>query len=94
MTTQVKHTAGPWRVGDDDFNSENAFISAGKDYLQLATIHAIHGKREAEANAQLIASAPELLEACKEALKYFDQIDFRGANARQLTKAIAKAEGD
>ena len=39
------------------------------------------------------AAAPELLEACKLALRYFDQVNFRGQEARTLAAAIAKAEG-
>ena len=39
------------------------------------------------------AAATEMLGACKLALRYFDQVNFRGQEARTLAAAIAKAEG-
>jgi hypothetical protein len=47
---------------------------------------------ECEANARLIAAAPELLEACKEALKNCDGRT-QPTLTRKLSQAIAKAEG-
>jgi len=61
---QVTHTQGPWTIEDCTpgestglcfaINSENNVIARTTD-----------GWKEAEANARLIAAAPELLEQCK-----------------------------
>ncbi len=49
---------------------------------------------EQEANARLIAAAPELLEACRLAFAYFDDEDFSPGYVRKmLSETIAKAEG-
>lgn len=53
----AKHTPGPWRV-------ENRLVRATK-HKQICEVPAygvVHGKVD-EANARLIAAAPELLEA-------------------------------
>lgn len=50
-----------------------------------------------EANAHLIAAAPELLEACKHVLDHLPDLEVEGSwdfeNAKILRAAIAKAEG-
>ena len=48
-----------------------------------------------EANARLIAAAPDLLEACRNALQErLARCDGQDSLSRQLAEAIAKAEGD
>jgi hypothetical protein len=72
--TKAKHTPGPWRIGDEEaelYIEGHAPISTVKrrgkgqwdGLAQVATI--IDGNLDATgvANAQLIAAAPELLEA-------------------------------
>lgn len=64
MTNQSKHTAGPWKI-------KGFFITAqhgNRENSVVADIdrHAWLSEGEAQANARLIASAPELLEALKE----------------------------
>lgn len=51
-----KHTPGPW------FNSETLVFAASLDCIKLLD------QAESEANARLIAAAPDLLEALKEAV--------------------------
>ena len=46
-----------------------------------------------EANAQLIASAPELLEACKKALRDFPDYYHYNDVRKKIKQAITKAEG-
>lgn len=74
-----KHTPGPWKIGwwKHSFESHhgasirlgNGFIIAGvfsgkRDWLQK--------DRKAEANARLIAAAPDLYEALKRIAKAFE----------------------
>lgn len=78
----AQHTPGPWRVG------------GGTGLLnQLAiepSIGCAYGKgNEVEANARLMAAAPELLKACRMAL-----YALKGREHDQfLRDAIAKATG-
>lgn len=68
------HTPGPWEAGTlshSDYGLEEIDIRhsyPGYDGGRHATVHALHYTEEArqiaEANARLIAAAPDLLEAC------------------------------
>jgi hypothetical protein len=96
---EMSRTPGPWRVETDEFD-----IVASDGEL-LATIFPMsQGKGDAEANARLIAAAPDLLEALKIAhatiyalAKIHDpawQIYVnRAPEMLQIEAAIAKAEG-
>lgn len=57
-----KHTPGPWKVENDHY------ITAGIDYVADVG-DATTRDKEIAANARLIAAAPDLLEACKEAIE-------------------------
>lgn len=69
-------------------NSSATTVTAQKVSLEDALIKCNH-------NAHLIASAPELLEACKLLAKVFNASNFtdRGGYGPMLTALIAKAEG-
>ena len=100
----TKHTPGPWehsgrfvyRRVDDDYRFEVASAECARDATLAQS-------RKAEANARLIAAAPDLLEACysmlnvhmaakigaqAEACKGFD-LEY---HFDKLRKAIAKAQ--
>lgn len=72
MSDETKHTPGPWRV--DRHGAVVAPVDGGMRQVALATGEApMHDDRSAEppspeviqqANARLIAAAPELAEAC------------------------------
>ena len=71
----MKHTQGNWEV--DKQSGGVTYIRANKDYL--ATIHtAYDGKNntqkemESEANANLIASAPETYKVAKQVVDYIE----------------------
>jgi len=72
----TKHTEGPWTVKE---------TVGGFQIFNGAAPVRVH----TEANARLIAAAPELLEAAKTILANNDGVRFRVV----LSEAIAKAEG-
>lgn len=84
-----KHTPGPW----DYFTRQDIY---GEN---ISIIQSVEGYRIAEeiveeADARLIATAPELLEACKIALEAVENPANWNIKARiALTTVIAKAEG-
>ena len=93
-----KHTPGPWEIEE--------YLDFGDEYWyggnQGFTIHAgpaVLGSTnkgdipKAQANARLIAAAPELLAALKAAKKYTELLIFQVALNAQIDEAIAKAEG-
>lgn len=63
----MKHTQGKWTAESSSFG-ENIRV----ENLTIATCYRRAGnEHEAEANAKLIAAAPELLEACQSMIKAF-----------------------
>ena len=95
-----KHTPGPWllsgntiyalmhagrRKGDEQFkNRFSAYVQADRECPD----------DEHEANARLIATAPELLEALKACVLWMDTNYERSEAAHRAARAaIAKAEG-
>ena len=99
----AKHTPGPWSWGSD----YNGLYGAGPDNDVLSTAYyenmwLSHKRDEAEreANARLIAAAPELLEALiavKEVLDFAIGADLvpphADGPAAMAARAIAKATG-
>ncbi|KKM13442.1 hypothetical protein LCGC14_1716230 [marine sediment metagenome] len=101
-----KHTPGPWKIDKDTFvyclNKEghNTFGCSVQKGCQCGCGKA--STRELKANTRLIASAPELLEACQYLEKVLLIIEKYQAlpsptilrnNIECLQQAIAKAEG-
>ncbi|MEN6401634.1 MAG: hypothetical protein ABFD94_06790 [Armatimonadia bacterium] len=61
----MAHTPGPWRVAlQSDYAWTEINVDAGTRAYVCTCGH--KGDVEAEANARLIAAAPELLTACRE----------------------------
>ena len=100
-----KHTPGPWSLRGYNLETLDFAVSATgqmvdfdiyppmskKHMMPIASVqHCFNGKA-CEANARLIAAAPDLLEALKDALNV---LDATGANdaANAARAAIAKAE--
>lgn len=104
--TQFKGTPGPWRVSEKrgdliDIRHENN--EPGAMSLNLAQVIARQSwLKEAEANARLIAAAPELLEALQNLIVSYDNFRERaGRNGDpenplmiDARAAIAKATGE
>ena len=90
----MKHTPGPWRIED----GARIMPPHNATQLPIAKMGQLQHESQIEANARLIAAAPELLEAAELALKVLEQ---SGMITRQLLDAdkelraaIAKAKGE
>jgi hypothetical protein len=68
MTTN--HTAGPWAHDDHEIYSEQT--DHGAAICTMNTTSAHFTKEEAEANARLIAAAPELLAALQKLVQFVE----------------------
>ena len=96
------YTPGPWTVeeyGDDDVPT----LVIHKDSESRVCFMATPGSRgdpaKIEADARLIAAAPDLLAACKHAMTIaleYDETGFAGTVVlkRMLREAITKATGE
>jgi hypothetical protein len=84
----MRHTKGPWKV-DKSFG----ILEVCSDSYGIAKIDDNCGKELA--NAQLIACAPELLEALEECLNHFNYAEERASReyAEEVQKLINKAKG-
>lgn len=99
--TEVKHTPGPWSF-KRKYGALSSFLITAKKVEVCELDHwgerqpdltaELKPEGEPEANARLIAAAPELLEACKAALCcQLDGLDENTVDA--LETAITKATG-
>ena len=93
--TKAKHTPGPWWA---DFDGENTFD--GVEIQQVGRLHYVPvanvpvdytDREEREANARLIAAAPDLLDALEEAVS---QHGHGLVNLDAARTALAKAKGE
>jgi len=97
-----KHTPGPWVIQETNFaQQKNVYAQADKP--PIATVYGSTG--ENEANARLIAAAPEMLDALKKTSEFLhhmwcsaniNEYDFEMVEETMLINdaAIAKATGD
>ena len=107
--SEAKHTKGPWRLEADPAHFDSLTTVTGGQRMNarphawpaypltvqvggMATLH------EMQANARLIAAAPDLLEVLKHirrCIPYggFVQIHDNSMTLAQIDAAIAKAEG-
>lgn len=102
-----KHTKGPWSLGGEEGDGTGAsgYVYCDNSLGSAVAIcfgehlrFTVFPREEEIANARLIASAPDLLDACERALEV---IEFAYMNAPtqpkeilQLRAAIAKAMGE
>lgn len=90
-----KHTPGPWIENYQyglriESEKEHGIVNDGWIIAQLEG-------SDKEANAKLIAAAPEMLEAliaCDEAMAYMSEYDIPLTLPDMVKKAIAKARGE
>jgi hypothetical protein len=82
------HTPGPWRI-DSKTRFGDYTIAAGESVRTCEFI----AKTQSEANARLIASAPELLQVARDFLLLAALHDWEGAAIDFAKATVAKAEG-
>lgn len=92
-----KHAAGPWHVGGILGRRPIIYAADGYAVADAMTHHGSHVD-QADANARLIAAAPDLLAAAKNIEQWWLDIgmsEFGGAPHAifAIRAAIAKAEG-
>ena len=99
----AQHTPGPWHIGEGIYNG-NIFAKNGRQKFyhdgcssRQAVCTIRHGWKAEEdnANARLIAAAPQMLEALRAALEAigdtYDARDAAGTEGEQLRDQIAEA---
>ena len=95
MTTKPTHTPGPW-IYELNEAANNFFV--GQPHGPTVALVSSMARGHIEANARLIAAAPDLLAACLELLDLFNSGRIREAAYRESAivdarAAIARAEG-
>jgi hypothetical protein len=99
MKNTQKHTQGPWRpyfYGKDDFGRIIADVATNDGNNRICEVSPIDLREdEVNANARLIAAAPDLLDALIAMMnRYGDKTKHPFCNASIAARAaIAKAEG-
>lgn len=98
-----KHTPGPWHV-DNHQDANHCVINprAGNWIAVLQHNGELHAPQQ-EANARLMAAAPNLLAQCRAALRYLQHPDVQAIThgfalpgsviERRIEEAISEAEG-
>lgn len=74
----TKHDPGPWRTSESAHRNEwsHWIMTGGNRDATIAAVTQIpQAPEKSDANARLIAAAPELLEACRSLLEEFDRYD-------------------
>ena len=96
---EAKHTPGPWKFGKELTARSGEWLvsfDAGSKGRGIAIAETRTGPGSEEANARLIASAPDLLAALDMARSLLVDIEgysVNGASVRVIDAAIAKATG-
>lgn len=96
----INHTPGPWFAKANDSYWEVNPLNGGEDGIPFSVANVCCSEPEfrdgglQEANARLIAAAPELLAAAKSALQLLQERHLDGGLVgADLLNAIAKATG-
>ena len=106
--SNAKHTPGPWILDITPAVAPCCFIIRAKSETcgALVPVATIHNSTRTEANARLIAAAPDLLAALEQVIETIDALKQLGADLGRgehgdtdevwnaASAAIAKAKGD
>ena len=91
----MKHTQGEWYVSDIPQEDGCYIYTNNNRFSAIARVYKGNNPHaaEAEANARLIAAAPDLLEALEEAIFHVDSV-FNPNLKGKCEAAISKAKGE
>jgi len=95
----MQFTKGPWRISDTPKDEIfNRYLLTGPGNEIIATIHAPMApvelpESEVEANARLISSAPDLLEACQMYMSVQGMVRYDPVREK-IEAVIKRATGD
>jgi len=96
MNTQ-KHTQGPWKsylYGKDSYGQTIATVAANDGNNRICELSPFALPQDSiEANARLIAAAPDLLQVAQDFLLLAALHDWEGAAIDFAKATLAKAEG-
>ena len=88
----AKHTPGPWEWGRD---MGSFWIETEKDGYSVASVNNHNITPQNEANAHLIAAAPEMLASLEAMVESYEhEASARNPTLLQARAVIAKAPGD
>lgn len=97
-----KHTPGPWKISYESIDPEWAVVTGANGHI-VANVNSESGpdiypmvstKMPRDANALLIAAAPDMLAALKAILPLFQYLPSNESPEEEMVlNAIAKAEG-
>ena len=89
----MEHTPGPWRVVRPEYTNEHLtrIVPRVRQDGSFPFYCSLGGENR-EANARLIAAAPELLEACRELLEWTRDCVLNAHTLEKIEAAITKAE--
>ena len=95
MSEQAKHTPGPWDCVDDKGDGYIHYISRVGSVRVAKTTVGLNGDEVTQANARLIAAAPDLLHALQEIMGREELYDGTYADDLQniARDAVRKATG-
>jgi len=82
--SETKFTPGPWRASKDGFDVENV-VGAG--------VCALYADETCEANARLIAAAPEMYEAVATLVRMVTDGDWTTVELNEARALLARVEG-
>lgn len=89
----TKHTPGPWKV----IQSDSPVVQTEDDHHAICTTYGVYATREQkEANANLIAAAPDMLECLQATIDYLGFFATKEANELwgKAAMVIRKAHGE
>ena len=91
----TQHTPGPWQMGGELISKEGSNLEIASVWSESANRKLSPRQSEADANARLIAAAPELLEAAQRVTGISWAVGSLALNdsMEQLRAVIAKATG-
>ena len=99
MEVEMEYTKGEWKFTRGEFNCSDesnslciGSITGGEEEYFIARIE---NAEECEANAHLIAASPDMYEACKGVLDWWQRNydGFLPSEIANVLKAVDKAEG-